>query len=195
VPTNTLSASRQVTWLLASGRGIAVGDERLGLQVEFADDRRIGPAARQRHQGAAVLGPQHRSPAPDPVLVFSPAQVVQVEHDLPGGLVLAVLLQGGAPPEAPRVLRVAPEVVVVAAVFRGGRDAGVGIEDLADAALQRAEAFGAGQLAGALGVPLFDPGHRPLAEDVLEPLIRIIGVVGALRGVGTEQERQHPGQQ
>ena len=58
---------------------------------------------------------------------------------------------------------------------------------------ERPELSGVRQLAGALGVPLLDPGHRLLAEDLLEPSIRVIGRVDAIGGDDAQQRRQRPG--
>ena len=50
---------------------------------------------------------------PDPVLLLGLAEGVEVEHGLPGGLGLAVLVERRPPPEPALVLGVLPEVVVV----------------------------------------------------------------------------------
>jgi hypothetical protein len=70
------------------------------------------------------------------------------------------------------VLGVAPEVVPVRAAARDVRDAVGGVQHLADLRPQRLES-GTAQRRDRLGVPPPHPGQRPLAGDVLQPLVRI----------------------
>ena len=156
----------------------AVGDELLRLQVELADHVGIGAAAGKRHERPGVVRRQGLCLVPHPVLVLRLPQGIEIEHGLPGGLGLAVLHHGGAPPEAAFVLLVLPEVVVVGPDLVHVGDLGVGIEDLQDAGAHLLERLRAGELAGALGVSRLDPGQGFLAGDVFEP------EVGILRGCG-----------
>ena len=98
---------------LRLGQREAVLDELLGLQVELADDRGIGAAARERRSGSGrSSGSQKVAPCQTQFSFSARAQRIQVEHDLPVRLGLAVLVERRAPPQAALVLRVAPEVVV-----------------------------------------------------------------------------------
>ena len=97
--------------------------ESLRLQVELAGDRGIRAAPGKAHQTAVVIRLAADKAVQHPVLAFAAGQAIQIEHRLPVRFVAAVLLQRSAPPQATRIVLVAPEVVVVAAVLRDGGDA------------------------------------------------------------------------
>src|SRR5262249_681860 len=82
--------------------------ERLGLGVEFANDRGIRAAARERHERPVIARFQPRRAVPDPVLLLGLRECVEIEYRLPFRLGLAVFVERGAPPEAALVLLVAP---------------------------------------------------------------------------------------
>ena len=63
---------------------------------------------RQRQVGFDDVGP-----APDPVLSVGGGQRVEVDQNVPFGIVGSVALERGAPPQPARVVGVAPEVVQV----------------------------------------------------------------------------------
>ena len=147
----------------------AIGDEGLGNAVELALDRRVGTAARERDHRVAVRRAQARRAAPDPVLAFGGGQRVEVEHDLPGRLRLAVFGQRGAPPQATRLGGVLPQVVEPRPAPRDGRDAVSRVQHFEQFGPQR-RVFGLRlQQRLRLGVALAHPGQRTVAVDLFEP--------------------------
>ena len=177
MPTNTLSGPRQATWLLASGSVYPSLTNDLVVRSNSRTTLASAPPRESEIRASLYSGLQRLGSMPDPVLLLFLAKGVEIEHDFPVGLGLAVLLERGAPPEPARVLGVAPEVVVKRAELLDGRDAGVGVEDLEDALLERLEPLGSGQLARALGVPFLDPGERLSPSDLFEPLVGIVGLI------------------
>ncbi len=147
----------------------AAVDERPVLDVELADHDGVRAVPGQHDQGAPAVRVAHRGPGPHPLLPLRRREGVDVEEDLPGGVVLAVLLGRGAPPQALRPVRVPPEVVEVRAAAHGVGDAVGVVEDLAQLAAQRLEAGVAGERGGGLGVPLADPVQCGLTRHVFQP--------------------------
>ena len=89
------------------------------------------------------------------------------------GTVGAVLLQRGAPPQAARVGRVAPEVVQVLAAAADVGDAAVGVEHLEGFGAHLLEAVVAqfGQRRLVVGA---HPVQGVVSGDILEPNVRVI---------------------
>ena len=158
---------------LGLGAEEAVFHPRLVVQVELAGDVGVGAAARERDQAAVVVRAQAVRAVPDPVLVLFGVERVQVQQQLPLRSVLAVLLQRGAAPDAALVVLVAPEVVVVVAHLADAGDALVGVVDVQQLGLERAEFIGVGQLGLGDGVLLAHPGQRLVAGHFLQPLVWI----------------------
>ena len=177
--------------VLGLGQEEAVLHERLRLEVELAHDVRVGPAARKLDEAALVLRLQAVGPVPDPVLLLRGAERVEVDHRLPRRVVLAVLGERRAPPEAAGVLRVAPEVVVPGPELLDERDAGVRVQDVEDALLEGGEVAGFQDLC-ALGVAGPRPVEGLLPRHVLEPEVAVLGG-GRLGGVagGGRSGRAH----
>jgi hypothetical protein len=140
-------------------------DERQRRQVELTHDGRVGATPRQLDEGAPVPGAQHGRALPHPVLAVGLAKRVDVENDLPAGVVGAVPLQRGAPPQTTRVRGVLPEVVQVLATPARVRDAVVGVQHLADLVPQCGEPV-AGQLGGGRRVVLPHPVQGGLVGDL-----------------------------
>jgi hypothetical protein len=105
-------------------------DEALGDRVELPILRRVGTTPGQADHAALVLGRQALCPFPDPVLGFCLGQRIEVDHRLPGRLVLDELIQRGAAPDAANVLGIAPEVVDLLAADGGRRDTVARVVDL-----------------------------------------------------------------
>ena len=144
----------------------AVLDEGQRLEVELPHDARVRAAPGQVHERAPVAGPQHGRALPHPALALGRGERVDVEHQLPVGVVRAVLLQRRPPPQAARVCRVLPEVVEVAPAPAYVRDPVVGVEHLADPVAQRGEPLPAGQLRDGLRVALPHPVQGGLVGDL-----------------------------
>ena len=159
---------------LGFGQREAVRDEALGDHVELAHHLRIGAAARQRDEAAAVLRPEAAAAAPDPVLALGLAQRVEVDHRFPGRLGLAVLGQRGAPPQAALVLVVLPQVVEPVALAREERDAVLGVQHLQHLCADRRVLGPRGQLLLRRGIALAHPVQRLLALHVLQPQVGVV---------------------
>ena len=171
--------------VLGLGQEEAVLHERLRLEVELPHDVGVRASPRELDEAALVVRLEAVGSVPDPVLLLGGAQRVEVDHRLPGGMLLAVLLERRAPPEAAGVLCVPPEVVEEGAVLLDHGDAGVRVEDVEDALLEGGEAARL-QDPGALGVAGPGPLEGLLARDVLEPEVAVLGGgrLGGVRGGG-----------
>ena len=149
-------------------------DEAPGDEVELADDHRIRPAAGEADEGPVVAGDEHRGAREHPPLAFGAAERVEVEHHLPGGRGLAVLLERGAPPDAPRVLPVLPEVVVAVTELPEMGDAVLGVERRPEAGAERVEPRLPRRERRVGGPVAFrDPRERVRPLHLLEPEVRV----------------------
>ena len=178
VPTKIVSASSHSTLFFASGRLKPPSTKALSSMSNSrttvasapprdSDTRRAGSPARDAGAG------------PDPVFAFGPAQGVEVEHGLPGGLGLAVLGQRGAPPQAACMLLVLPQVVEQVAAAADRRDLLLRVQDRADALACGSEAGLGFEHLARLGVAFAHPGKRTLAGHVLEPEVGVfVGRLG-----------------
>jgi len=113
---------------------------------------------------------------PHPVFLFGSGEGVEVDHRFPGRLVLAVLGQRRAPPEALGMLLVAPEIVEMVADLADHGNLRVGIEHLEDARVQRLEVLAFGVLGYGLGVFLLYPIEGLGPVDVLEPEVFVVRI-------------------
>ncbi|SPZ42206.1 Uncharacterised protein [Rhodococcus wratislaviensis] len=136
---------------------VVAADEFARLEVEFAHHGRVGATAGEGQQGTRLLGSQHAGPCPHPVLALTFGEGVDVEQDVPLRVVGAVLLEGGAPPDAALVVAVAPEVVQVLTAHAGVGDPVVRVEHVEDPALERGELGVLGVLGERAGVALPHP--------------------------------------
>ncbi len=169
---------------LGLGQREAVGDERPLGDVELAHHVRVGAAARQHDHAAFVLRREAVGAGPDPVLVLLLRQRVEVDHDVPRGLRLAVLVQRGAAPQAARVLVVAPEVPEPLAAAHDARDLLLGVEDGAQLGSGLVELRPCFDDLARLRVALAHPREGLVAEHVLQPQV---GVVGGRRRRGSRR--------
>jgi hypothetical protein len=183
------------------GKVEAVAHETPCLQVEFAHDARVGPAARQGDQAAAIrlaraLRPQARGAGPDPVLLLVGRDAIQVDQDFPVWLRLAVLGERRPPPHATRVPGIAPEVEDIVTVAIGQRDALLRVEDREQLLPQRLVARIRSELLLRHGVAGTHPVERPVADDVLEPDVGIfhdrVQCLCSAAGSGDEDGEQTP---
>ena len=155
-------------------REAALLDEAPGDEVELADDDRIGAAAGEADESPVVAGDEHRGAREHPPLAFGATERVEVDHHLPVGRGLAVLIERGAPPDAPRVLLVLPEVVVAVAELPEMGDAVLGVERRAEARAQRIEPRLPLRERRVRGpVPFRHPGKRIRPLHLLEPEVRV----------------------
>src|SRR5258708_4919392 len=133
-------------------------DEAPLLDVELADHARVRTATGQLHQRQTVAArPQRGRALPNPVLVLLRPQRLDAQQHFPVRPGPSVLLQRRAPPQAPGVSRVLPEVVKVSPAPPDQRDAVVSVEHLAALGTPVPEPGTAGQLAGSLRVATPDP--------------------------------------
>ena len=167
---------------LGFGQLEAIGDELLGLGIELADDGGIGPTPRERQQDTVVAGLEEIGSLPDPVFLLFAPQFVEVEHRLPLGFGLAVLGEGGPPPEPAGVLGIAPEVVIERPGFGDEGDASGAVEDLENPLIQLGEQRVRGQFRRAGGVAFLDPVQGFLSQHLFEPLMLIDRLVGPSDG-------------
>src|SRR5262249_58952875 len=84
-------------------QGETSSDKVARREVEFAQRHRIGAATPQLHYGAVVATRDRRCPAPRPVLALLCRQRVEVEQDVPFGLLAAVIVERRRPPQATRM--------------------------------------------------------------------------------------------
>ena len=150
-----------------------IGDKCLCVQVKFPHHRRIRPASREQEQTAVERRVENFVALPNPVLLFLARKLVQIEHDLPGGLSLFVFGQGCPPPQTADVFIVTPEVVAICAMLFDVRDSLFGIENRQQPPANRLEIRRCLQLARADRVLLLDPGQCPLPGDIFQPEIGI----------------------
>ncbi|MNV53240.1 hypothetical protein D3C71_1453780 [compost metagenome] len=175
---------------LGFGTEETVLDPLLVGQVELAGDVGIRAAARQRDQAAGVFRTQAVGAVPHPVLTFGLVQRVQVQHGFPQRLGLAVFHQRGAAPDAPLVLLVLPEVVVVVANLLDARNLGVRIQHLADAGLHLLELRALRQPSLGFGVLFLHPGQRLVAGDVFQPGVLVLRLVSSHGSTGQAGGKQ-----
>ncbi len=160
--------------LLAFRQDKAVLHKGPGGRIELADDRGVGAAVGQVDQAIGVVRRQAIAALEDPVLAFRLCQGIDVEDRLPDRLARAIAGPGGAAPHPLRMLCVLPEVVDHAVTGEGGQgDAVVVLQDFQRDRLVLGEARIAGQARQGLVVVRLDPGHGPLAGDVVEIGARI----------------------
>ena len=152
----------------------AIGYECCRPHVEFADHRRVGTAAGQRDQRQRVVGVEDVGAGPHPVLVLRVRQGVDVDEDLPVGLIAAVAVQCGAPPQSARVVGVPPEVVEVFPAAANVGDAGVGVEHLQGLGTHPLEGLIAEPSDGGL-VAFVHPVQRVAPVDVFQPQMGVLG--------------------
>ena len=163
-------------------------DELQGFQVELADHRRIRPASGQMHQSPVVVRVPALRALPHPVLAFRRRQRIHVEQHLPLGRAGQERRQRRAPPQAARVVAVAPEVVQVLAAAHGIGDAGVGVEGGANVLLQRIAGRVAVEKRFRFRAALPRPVQRAAPGDVVEPLRNAVRrqEPGRARGFGAD---------
>ena len=175
---------------LGLGEREAVFHEGPGHEVELPDNEGVGAAPGQAQQAAVVGRDQDGGPRVDPVLTLVASQGIDVEHDLPGGVRLSVLLEGRAPPQAAGVGLILPEVVVPVAGLVDVGDAIVGIEDPQQTPLQRIESRVFGRGGPGRIVSFRDPCQRLVAADILQPQIGILVSRTARQRHGHSHARQ-----
>ena len=95
---------------LGFGKGEAALDEAAGAEIELADDVGVGAAGAQRDEAAAIVGREAVGAVPDPALALLPAERVDVDHRPPLRLAGAIGGERRDPPQAARIVRVAPEI-------------------------------------------------------------------------------------
>ena len=152
----------------------AVRDELLLLQIEFAHHIGIGAAARERDETPVVRRFEHVLPVPHPVVLFLGRERIHIYHRLPLRAFLAILLQRRSPPDAAHVLLVAPEVVVIRAVFSYGRNAILRIEDRQQPCAHRCVIRIALKRLGRHRVLRAHPVQCPRCRHIFKPEIRIL---------------------
>ncbi len=145
----------------------------------------------------AILLRQAAHPLEHPLGVARGRQRVDVEHRLPGRLVLLELGQGGPAVDAARVLVVAPEVVEIVAPLGDTGNPRLRIERRQRLPLKAGELGMRLEPLGGGGVLLLDPGHGALAVDLLEPEVGVfcgghLGRPAAAPG-GEAQKQQRDG--
>jgi hypothetical protein len=160
---------------LRLGQREAVGHELQPFQVELPHHAGVRAAARQAHEAPVEGGAQHRDALPDPVLALRRRERVDVDEHLPHRFPLAVLVERRAPPQAPGVLGVAPEVVQLVAAPPGERDPLVGVEDLAQRPAKRGEPGVAVESCRGLGVAFGHPAGGLGPFEILKPVVRVLG--------------------
>jgi hypothetical protein len=101
--------------------------------------------------------------------------LVEIDNRLPVRFGFSILRRGGAPPEAPYVSIISPEIIVIGRTFLGVRDFLFGIGDGQKPRSQGLESLQTGESVGA-GVVLFArPIQGSIACNVLQPKIWILG--------------------
>jgi hypothetical protein len=85
---------------LGLGQREAAVHELASGQVELAHHSRVGAAARGGDEATGRSAAQATGSRPDPVFGLGLGQGVEIQHQFPGRLGLAVLGQRGAPPRA-----------------------------------------------------------------------------------------------
>ena len=153
----------------------AIGEEASADDVELANHHGIATTARQPQQAAIIPGPDDIGTVPHPVLVLADGQRIEIEHGFPGRFRLAVLGKRGPPPDAPHLLRIAPEVVEVRTDLGDVRNARVRIEDGQQALVDRLVDRAGFQFLRRGLVARPDPVQRPGATDIFQPQIGIVG--------------------
>src|SRR5918994_4195756 len=117
-----------------------------------------------RLEGGAAL--------PDPVLALLAGERVDIEHGLPGGLRLAVLVECGAPPQAAHMLLILPKIIDASSAAGDEGDVGRAGGDLVKRRLVGLKGLVAQRRPGDL-VLRPHPGERLRAFDLLEPEIGV----------------------
>ena len=154
-------------------QGETSGDKVARSEVEFAQHHGVGAAARQLHDGAVVGAGDRRGPAPRPVFALLCRQRVEIEQDVPLGLLAAVAVERRRPPQPARMRRVLPEIEDPRAAPGDYRDVVGPVEDRRE----RVAIGGKARVAKARhgrGILRLDPGERALAVDLFEPQIRVV---------------------
>jgi len=155
--------------VLAFRQAEAVLNELLLDRIKLADDNRILPAIRQADEAASFFRLQAIRALEDPVFLLALGQRIYIQDRLPFRLLGLVALQRRAPPEAPHLLRVLPEIVDSIAAELRFRRAVLRSEDgqrlLAEGFVARV-AF---QHGVGLGVLLLHPVKRLLAVHIFQP--------------------------
>ena len=151
----------------------AIRQELLGHGVELAQYDRIAAAARQAQDRAVMGAGQGRCAAPDPILVLSARQRVEVKDDLPLRLNGSEAAERGSPPEPARVGGILPIIVEVWTAPGDVRDVVWPIVDCGERIAIRREARMPEARERGL-VLRVDPGQRTLALDLLKPEMRIV---------------------
>src|SRR5262245_37465119 len=83
-------------------------NERASVEIELADHRRVGAAARKLEEAASVVGRKRVAGMPDPVLILGAAKRVDVDEVRPLRRLRAVGFHRGSPPQAARIVLVLP---------------------------------------------------------------------------------------
>ena len=173
VPTRTVSGVVPGGVGLRLGQDEPVDDELPCRHVEFAQHRGVRPGRGQADEGQCEVGFDDLGAGPHPVLAIGFGQGIEIDEHVPGGRLGAVVVQGGALPQAARVVGVPPEVVEVVATAPDVRDAGIRVEDLE---CLRAHLLGTVRRRVPRASVRCVGGHpveRGVTADVLQPQVRV----------------------
>jgi len=111
--------------------------------------------------------------APGPVLALPRGQSVEIEQDVPLGLLAAVAVEHCRPPQAARMRRVLPEIENPHAAPGDQRDVVGAIEDCREGVSVGHEA-GVAEPRQCPCILRLDPSERALTVDFFEPQIRVV---------------------
>ena len=151
----------------------AVLHEGPGQQIEFAQHHGVAAAARQSHDRSVMRARPRQRATPDPVLALRRREGIDVEQDLPRGLVEAKAVQCGAPPQTAWIPGVEPEIVEPRSAARDEGELVGPVKDRRQSVAVGGEPCVAEVLQRAFGLGL-DPGKRAPPLDFFEPQVGIV---------------------
>ena len=172
--------------LFAARQGEAAGDERAGVEIEFADRRRILAAIGQGDQAPSLIGLKAGCAMPHPTLSLGFPECVDVENRRPLRRGRPIAGQCCLPPDTAEMGRVLPEVENRTVNERRHRNAVFCPADRQRRIVVCGIARIGFEHASAVGVAGVDPCHRPWRVNAFEPEIG----VGRRRG-GSCRGRDH----
>ena len=118
---------------------------------------RIGPAAREDDKAAVILRLAKDFSAPDPAYLLACRKLVKIEDGFPCGIGFLVFVESRAPPQASRMLLVAPKVVIEFSVLSDEGNSVFRIQGAQQTGSQRLEIRPGFQSRDRAGILLLDP--------------------------------------
>ena len=164
--------------VLLAGRQLkTAGDKGARLQVELAHGDRVFASGRQLHHAQLLRRLQASQLVRHPALLVLFGQRIVVEDRLPPGLRGQVARQRGAAQNAALVIGVPPGVVHQAVAKLRRRQSFRRIENFERVRRIRGKVAVVLEHGGRARILRRNPGHRPLAVNVLQPgvVVRLLG--------------------